>query len=307
MRFASPLQALTIWDSPKDAIKSSPRKQFLERYRAGLAAEKAVHDKFAQDYDEWLSRHKEDQKANAPDWAKRVARYERRRRRNEAIRAEQAYDGAVARVKAQQEKELLEATSQGELAALSQRRQRNSYQIVGVIDPKKPDRDAVQWFARKKPKAAKWSLRLIHVNRDAIIKDLFDQGKVDIMAKYKNKGYSKDTEGNNLNIEVKADYAVKERSWRTLWNFSPKHFFTDSSGMYWRERRLRPGVYTDGADLYQTTYRYNDGRNGLRLVDSLGHFLNNTKVDDQTKTNIQRALAKKFPDIVMEGPVEEVE
>ena len=88
---------------------------------------------------------------------------------------------------------------------------------------------------------------------------------------------------------------------RTLWNFSPKGFFTDSSGMYWRERRLASGVYTDGDQVYETSYRYSDGRNGIRKVDSLGSFLNNTQIDESTKQNVHKALAKKFPDLMIEG------
>ena len=30
--------------------------------------------------------------------------------------------------------------------------------------------------------------------------------------------------------------------------------------MYWRERRLREGLYTDGKNVYEATYRYQDGR-----------------------------------------------
>lgn len=35
---------------------------------------------------------------------------------------------------------------------------------------------------------------------------------------------------------------------------------TDSSGMYWRERRLPSGLYTDGKTVYEASYRYDDGR-----------------------------------------------
>lgn len=70
--------------------------------------------------------------------------------------------------------------------------------------------------------------------------------------------------------------------------------------MYWRERRLRPGVFTDGTSVYETTYRYSDGRNGIRKVRSLDAFLDSTSIDVKTKTKVQEALAKKFPDVVLE-------
>ena len=78
----------------------------------------------------------------------------------------------------------------------------NKYQFVGLI--KKPkttggsggkEGDPIQWYARPKPRHAKWSVRLVHVNKDAIIKDLFDQGKIDIFAKYTNTGRSGGLEG----------------------------------------------------------------------------------------------------------------
>ena len=87
---------------------------------------------------------------------------------------------------------------------------------------------------------------------------------------------------------------------RTLWNFSPKHFFTDSSGMYWRERRLRPGVYTDGTSVFETTYRYKDGRNGIRKVRTLNQFLQDATIDQATKERLKKRIQKDPPDIVVE-------
>ena len=88
---------------------------------------------------------------------------------------------------------------------------------------------------------------------------------------------------------------------RTLWNFSPKHFFTDSSGMYWRERRLRPGLYTDGASVYETSYRYKDGRNGIRRSRTLSQFMQDATIDKATKSRVMKLLKRSHPDIVIEG------
>jgi hypothetical protein len=87
---------------------------------------------------------------------------------------------------------------------------------------------------------------------------------------------------------------------RTLWNFSPKHFFTDSSGMYWRERRLPSGLYTDGTTVFETTYRYKDGRNGMRKIRTLNQFLQDATVDRATKDKILKRIECDPPDIVVE-------
>lgn len=87
---------------------------------------------------------------------------------------------------------------------------------------------------------------------------------------------------------------------RNLWNFSPKHMFTDSSGMYWRERRLRPGLYTDGQNVYEASYRYTDGRNGMYRKSSLQQYLDSPKVAEKQKKRILERLEKDTPDLVLE-------
>ena len=87
---------------------------------------------------------------------------------------------------------------------------------------------------------------------------------------------------------------------RNAWNFSPKHFFTDPSGMYWRERRIRSGLYTDGQFVYKSSYRYRDGRNGMHRVSSLQRFLSSKAIDAKQKEGILKKLEKAEPDIVLE-------
>uniref|UniRef100_A0A7S4ASJ7 Uncharacterized protein n=1 Tax=Pseudo-nitzschia australis TaxID=44445 RepID=A0A7S4ASJ7_9STRA len=89
-------------------------------------------------------------------------------------------------------------------------------------------------------------------------------------------------------------------SHRNLYNFSIKHFFTDSSGAYWRERRLRPGMYTDGESVYESSYRYRDGRNGMHKVGSMQQFLASSAVDSQEKDKILKKLKEAAPDVVLE-------
>ena len=69
----------------------------------------------------------------------------------------------------------------------------------------------ITWYARPKPAIAKWSVRLVHVNRDAILKDLFNRGKIDIFGRYENTG-TRDTTTNQPIIASK--YIVRERSWK---------------------------------------------------------------------------------------------
>ena len=116
---------------------------------------------------------------------------------------------------------------------------------------------------------------------------------------------------------------------RTLWNFSPKHFFTDPSGAYWRERRIHSHdswwssdssgsglgsgtggsrsssgqtLYTDGDNVYESSYRYRDGRNGMHYVSTLQQFLvsSQTGITDKQKQQVLKKLQSKAPDIVVE-------
>jgi hypothetical protein len=70
--------------------------------------------------------------------------------------------------------------------------------------------------------------------------------------------------------------------------------------MYWRERRLRPGLYTDGKSVYETSYRYRDGRNGMHRVSALQQYLESKSVKDEQKKNILKRLKEAEPDVVLE-------
>ena len=58
---------------------------------------------------------------------------------------------------------------------------------------------------------AKWLVRLVHVNRGAILKDLFHAGKIDIFARYVNTGTR--AEATNQQPVIASNYIVRERSW----------------------------------------------------------------------------------------------
>ena len=70
--------------------------------------------------------------------------------------------------------------------------------------------------------------------------------------------------------------------------------------MYWRERRLRPGLYTDGQNVYEASYRYADGRNGMYRKSSLQQYLDSPKVREKQKKRLLERLDKDAPDIVLE-------
>jgi len=102
----------------------------------------------------------------------------------------------------------------------------NEYQFVGVVQPKDKQ---VKWYARPKPKNSSWSVRVVNVDKAAILRDMFVRGKVDIYGEYQNKGLdaatiasaSAKTKKSSENEEevskvplIQAEYTVKERSWK---------------------------------------------------------------------------------------------
>merc|ERR1712071_373578 len=155
--------------------------------------------------------------------------------------------------------------------------------------------------------------RVLHVDKAAILRDQFVKGKIDIYGKYINRGIPAvstsevaDNDGDDANTTpmrnaptIEAEYTIKERSWRTLWNFSPKALFTDRSGMYWRQRRINPGVYTDGKKVYESTYHYGEGRNGMKLMSTdLEAYLE--KHNFANKALMEKLDGAGSPDLVLE-------
>lgn len=188
LRIASPLQAFTIWD--RETPIDTPRSRFLPRLKAGLTAEVEARKSFAEKRKKRLQTD-----TMSSDWSTNAAAAERQLDVTEDRLAEQAFENAASRVK-------IEMPSKG--------KNPNKYQFVGVINSNKAEAP-ITWYAREKPEDAKWSVRLIHVNRQAIIKDLFSRGKVDVFAQYENSG-RRDEETNTPIITSK--YSVRERSWK---------------------------------------------------------------------------------------------
>lgn len=70
--------------------------------------------------------------------------------------------------------------------------------------------------------------------------------------------------------------------------------------MYWRERRLPPGMYTDGATVYESSYRYRDGRNGMKRLSNFQEFLQSRNIEKAKKEKVIKKLQEDAPDIVLE-------
>jgi hypothetical protein len=198
LRIAAPLQALTIWDTDfKEAPIKTHRGRFLSRFKAGLEAESAARKSIAEGRNQRLRAD-----ATSNDWAAKAASADGRVRRNEARYVEQAYDEAL--------RKLERAESQEKQA--NKKEDFNRFQFVGVVNSASAGaKNPIQWYARKKPELSNWSVRLIHVNRDAVIKDLFSRGKVDIFARYDNTG-ERDKETNQPIVASR--YSVRERTWK---------------------------------------------------------------------------------------------
>jgi len=217
VRFASPLQSLTIPDpelletaSSEDgqAALATRRRRFLPRFRFGLEVENLVRQKLAIGE---LSVDDDDDddvqvEVGGKDWVGKTKALEERRRGKEAALIEKGYDAAMAKY------DLLPKSK------LPTKKNPNKYQMVGLVDKRNP-KNPIQWHARPKPEGAKWSVRLVHINKDVIVKDLFDQGKIDIFAKYTNtgkmqtKGEGDSLQQTNMPI-VTREYEARERSWK---------------------------------------------------------------------------------------------
>jgi len=296
LRFVSPLQSLTLFSKSETRTHRSPRTEFLPRFREGIAAEKRIRDDISRE----AGLYGDDEYGDEDGWERKSEEEERRREEGDEERVGGAYDRAAAVVGTEGG-----GGGGGNVA-------RSKYQFVGVVQNPSgvqigdDGEKKIRWYAKKRAKGSKWNLRLVHPNREAIIKDLYSRGKVDICGEYINTGKSKEVPSGLVDKStvpmpiIKGKYSVKERSWRTLWNFSPKHFFTDSSGAFWRERRLPPGLYTDGNFVYQNHYRYTDGKNGMKPVAYLGVFLETGGLDEVEKEKLERRLREGSPDVVIE-------
>ncbi len=210
LQFLSPLQSLTIFpkeESPSSSSNKSPRDEFLPKFQAGLTAEKKTKTQLAKrrELEDGYGGAAAGINTSSPGWEKRMEERERQRTEKEEEIVDRAWDRATAP---------FEKRNSGSVAS-SNAPVASKYQFVGVIQP--PDSEQkVKWYARKRPKDSKWNIRMVHVNRDAIIRDMFTSGKVDIMGKYVNTGEPldevKEGEVPSLKPRIKGEYSIKPRS-----------------------------------------------------------------------------------------------
>jgi 23S rRNA maturation mini-RNase III len=59
-------------------------------------------------------------------------------------------------------------------------------------------------------------------------------------------------------------------------------------------------MYTDGDSVYEASYRYRDGRNGMHKVSTLKQFLSSAAVNSKDKDQILKKLKEASPDVVLE-------
>ena len=146
--------------------------------------------------------------ANGKDWAQHAALADRDRQSQVERATARAFEQAFAKADA-----LVVAEKGDNNKQLKP--QSNKYQFVGVIHAPK-SAQPITWYARPKPADSAWSVRLVHVNRQAILYDMFRRGKVDIFAKYKNRGQKVVTEEGVATRQpvIQAKYVVRERSWK---------------------------------------------------------------------------------------------
>jgi len=303
--FASPLKTLTIFDKPS---RVSARSRFLKKFQGGIESESRIRrailgEERKKKKDEADGQLLEDDEEGyeevgeyyqGSEWADSTQALEDSAKEMKTKRIQDAFEEGFNSVNVTPEED-----------TICSPRSQNDYQFTGVVMPHKGNK--VKWYARKKPKNADWSVRMVHVDKAAVLRDLFVRGKVDIYAEYKNRGIplpveEEGDEVKKLGAIIEPKYTAKERSWRTLWNFSPTHFFTDRSGMFWRERRIRSGIYTDGQNVFESTYRYIEGRNGMTPLPGvdLSSFLDRYS-DETQKQNILEKVETSTPDVVSES------
>lgn len=201
LRIVSPLQTLTIHDPESKCKLQSPREKFLPKFQKALAAEKEARSKLAETSDGTIGAGLAAQKVGEKNWAERALKARRKLDLETELKIEAAFEQAMI------------SPDETQMQQSYQPANPNKYQFVGVVNPASAAAP-ISWYSRLKPKDATWSLRLVHPNRQAILKDLFDKGKIDVFGRYENTGRSRgDNDGISVPL-VKRSYAVRDRSWK---------------------------------------------------------------------------------------------
>jgi len=217
MNFASPLKSLTI---PDRMSPPSPRSNFLFKFKAGIEGERRARKEIAEETKRLRQFEEGDVEVDdenvdffeSSKWAEMSADKFDNFKEEKRNRIASSFDDGFSSCASQ-----LEAAAAGATNGPSPK-SANEYQFVGVVQSDKN----VKWFGRSKPKNSKWSVRVINVDKAALLRDLFVRGKIDVYGSYTNNGipaipagkegaYTEETVS-KLPI-IDADYSVKERSW----------------------------------------------------------------------------------------------
>lgn len=222
VKFASPLQSLTI---PDGKAPPSPRSNFLFKFKAGIESERRARKEIAAEakrqrqYEIGIPPPDSDIEIDDEDedffesskWAEMSAEkfdnYKDEKRKKISAAFDEGFASGAAMLDSATAKAVDAPTAKSS----------NEYQFVGVVQNGKK----VKWYARSKPKDSSWSVRMINVDKAAVLRDLFVRGKIDIYGEYENKGVlaapSETEDSNNEQPTasvplVQAKYTVKERS-----------------------------------------------------------------------------------------------
>ena len=167
------------------------------------------------------------------------------------------------------------------------------YQFVGIINEKS---GRVEWHCRRAKTSKGFKLRMLQVNKNAMIRDMLLDKSVDVYVTYRNSGKVNPENGKFL-IEPK--YELKDRRWANGWNTSAKslkNFLQPKN----REPRVPKGVYTDGSMCYRPKYLYTTGVNVFVPIGGLRDMIRQGQVTKEELKKLTKRVKNGTPDVVRE-------
>lgn len=231
VRIVSPLRSFTIWDDDiihnNNNVIKTRREFFLERFRIGLQAEvDAMKKTMMQSSTSTMV------DPNDPNWSIRIEKeYRNIDSKNDKL-IERAYDNAIQQF--QHEEKMKKKQHKHKH---NNNNYKSLYQFVGVINHHNKKDEPITWYTRRKRNLTKdWTIRLIHVDRNMILYDLFRNSKLDIYGTYNNHGIDNNNEplndpsstttgsgsstitaatiNNNYQPTITSQYHVRSKSWK---------------------------------------------------------------------------------------------
>ncbi|GMI09809.1 hypothetical protein TrVE_jg7400 [Triparma verrucosa] len=169
------------------------------------------------------------------------------------------------------------------------------YQFCGLLNEKT---GSVKWYARKSPAKKTFKLRLISVDKRALLRDMLLQKKLDVDVQYKNTGR---VDGETGKFLVEPIYEPRGRNlWTVIKGCSDLGRVLRRPPASNRERRLRDGLYTDGSRVYSAGYDYSSGKNFMRNRGSLLEWCRTGKINSKEKNRLIEKVKTGTPDVVRE-------